>query len=726
MPNTEQRIPNQRIPNTESTNTEPTNTEQPTTFALHINSTPIMQHLSKWAPIAVFVLVATLFSCKPNTKADQTASTTAVPTKSSILDTFADLQILHYELPGWDQLTLKQKTLIYYLGEAALSGRDIIYDQHCKYNLAVRKTNEAIMSGYKGDRTTTEWKAFEVYAKRVWFSNGIHHHYSETKLEPTGFTADYFKTLVAGADASLLPMPAEQVIAQLSPVIFDPTVMAKRTNKDPKSDIVATSAVNFYEGVTSAEVDKFYGDMIKAGGKNAPMFGLNSKLVKENGKLVEKVWKSGGMYGPAIDKIIFWLEKAKTVAETEQQAIAIGKLVDYYKSGDLKKFDEFNIAWVKDTESTIDFINGFIEVYHDPKGYKADFEAIVQYNDPDATQKMAVVSKNAQYFEDNSTIMQEHKKPNVKGVSYRVINVAMEGGDCSPATPIGVNLPNSNWIRETHGSKSISLNNIEDAYGKAGGAAATQEFANDADEIAGVQKYVTATGKMHTALHEVIGHASGQLNPGIPEPNVTLKHYSSTLEEARADLVALYFMPDPKLVEMGLLPDTEAYKTEFDTYIRNGLMQQLRRVKPGEDLEEDHMRNRQLVAAWAFEKGKDKGVVVREVRNGKTYFDVKDYAALRALFGDLLREIQRIKSEGDFKAAEALVETYGVKTDAELCKEVKARYGALPTKAYSGFVQPKLVPVTDANGNITDIKVEKEHDFVKQMLRFGKEYSFLK
>ncbi len=681
-----------------------------------------MQHLSKWA---AFVVLA-FFACKSENKPTEKVIGAAAPAATSVLDTFADLQILHYELPGWDQLTLKQKTLIYYLSEAALCGRDIIYDQHCKYNLAVRKTLEAIMSGYQGDRTTPEWKAFEVYAKRVWFSNGIHHHYSETKLEPIGFSADYFKALVAGADAGMLPMAANEVVAQLTPVIFDPTVVPKRTNKDPKTDIVASSAVNFYEGVTSAEVDQFYGTMIKKAGKNAPMFGLNSKLVKENGKLVEKVWKSGGMYGPAIDKIVYWLEKAKTVAENPQQATAIEYLIAYYKTGDLRLFDQYNIAWVKDTESSVDFINGFIEVYHDPKGYKADFESVVQYNDPDATQKMAVVSKNAQYFEDNSTIMPEHKKPNVKGVSYRVINVAMEGGDCAPATPIGINLPNSNWIREQHGSKSVSLNNIEDAYGKAGGAAATQEFANDPDEVARVQKYVTATGKMHTALHEVIGHASGQLNPGVPEPNVTLKHYASTLEEARADLVALYFMPDPKLVEMGLLPDAEAYKTEYDTYMRNGLMQQLRRIKPGEDLEEDHMRNRQLVAAWAFEKGKDKGVVVRELRNGKTYFDIRDYAALRVLFGDLLREIQRIKSEGDYKAAEALVETYGVKTDAELCKEVKARYAALPTKAYSGFVQPKFIPVTDANGNITDVKVEKEHEFVKQMLRYGKEYSFLK
>jgi dipeptidyl-peptidase-3 len=500
--------------------------------------------------------------------------------------------------------------------------------------------------------------------------------------------------------------------------------MPKRTSKDGP-DVVVNSSVNFYEGVTAVEVDKFYKEKIKAAGPNAPMFGLNSKLVKDEGVLKEIVWKSGGMYGAAIDKIAENLEKAIPFAENEQQQKALRLLVEYYRSGDLRKFDAYNIEWVKDTESTIDVINGFIEVYHDPKGYKADFEALVQYNDPDATKKMAIVSQNAQYFEDNSTIAPQHKKKSVKGVSYRVINVAMEGGDCAPSTPIGVNLPNSNWIREQYGSKSISLNNIENAYGKAGGALAVQEFANDPQEVEYAKKYAEACGKMHTALHEVIGHASGQLNPGVPEPNVTLQHYSSTLEEARADLVALYFMPDPKLVEWGLLPDQEAYKAEYDQYIRNGLLQQLRRLPPGHDIEEDHMRNRQLVAAWAFEKGKADQVIVKELRNGKTYYDIRDYTKLRALFGQLLAEIQRIKSEGDFKSAQALVETYGVKTDAATGKEVRERYAALPTKAYSGFVQPKLVARKDKNGNIIDVVVEKEHDFVKQMLRYGKEYSFL-
>jgi dipeptidyl-peptidase-3 len=639
-----------------------------------------------------------------------------------LLDTFADLQVLWYDLPGFDQLSIRQKTFIYYLSEATLAGRDIIYDQHCRHNLAVRKTLEAIFNTYKGDKSTADWKAFELYAKRIWFSNGIHHHYNEVKIQP-GFSQKYFATLVQGCEVAALPMPAAEVLNILTPVIFDPEVMPKRTSKDGP-DIVLNSSVNFYEGVTGAEVDKFYQEKLKAAGEHPPMFGLNSKLVKDKGVLKEIVWKSGGMYGPAIDKIVENLEKAIPFAENNQQKKALGLLVSYYKSGDLKTFDEFNIEWVKDTESKIDVINGFIEVYHDPKGYKADFEAMVQYNDPDATKKMAIVSKNAQYFEDNSTIAAAHKKKKVVGVSYRVINVAMEGGDCAPTTPIGVNLPNSNWIREL-GSKSVSLNNIENAYNQVGGALALQEFANDPEEIENAKKYGEACGKMHTALHEVIGHASGQLNPGVAEPNVTLKHYSSTLEEGRADLVALYFMPDPKLIGWGLMPDANAYKAEYDQYIRNGLLQQLRRLPAGADIEEDHMRNRQLVAAWAFEKGKADKVIVKEVRNGKTFYDIRDYAKLRVLFGQLLAEIQRIKSEGDYKAAEILVETYGVKTDKATGAEVKKRYGTLPTKAYSGFVQPKLVARKDANGKILDVKVEREFDFVKQMLRYGKEYSFL-
>lgn len=641
-----------------------------------------------------------------------------------LLDTFADLQILQYELPGWDKLDLRQKTLIYYLSEAGLAGRDIIYDQHCSYNLAVRKTIEAIHNTYKGDRNSADWKAFVEYSKRFWFSNGMHHHYNETKIIP-GFSKEYFATLVQGCDPAVLPMPAADLTRTLTPVIFDPNVLPKRTNKDEGVDVIKTSAVNFYSGVTADEVDAYYKDMIKKAGKKPPMFGLNSKLVKDGNVLKELTWKSGGMYGAAIDKIIENLEKAIPFAENDRQKAAIQLLVDYYKTGDLRKFDEFNEAWVKDTDGKVDFINGFIEVYHDPKGYKGDYESMVEYNDPDATEKMAIVSKNAQYFEDNSPISAAYKKAKVQGVSYRVINVAMESGDAAPSTPIGVNLPNSNWVRQDYGSKSVSLINIEDAYNKAGGAVATQEFANDPEEVARAAKYGEMCGKMHTALHEVIGHASGKLKEGVHEPAVTLKTYASTLEEGRADLVALYYMPDPKLVEWGLLPDAEAYKAEYDQYIRNGLLQQLRRLQPGHDIEEDHMRNRQLIAKWVLEKGNADHVIVKEVRNGKTYYDIRDYVKLRALFGQLLTEIQRIKSEGDYAAARALVEGYGVKTDAALGKEVRTRYEALPTKPYSGFVQPKLVAVKDAAGNITDVKVERELDFVQQMLRYGKEYSFL-
>ena len=669
-------------------------------------------------------LLLAAFACgeKKPTPAATPTPTPEAGADQVLLDTFADLQILWYDLPGFDQLSLKQKTFIFYLSEAALVGRDIIYDQHCKHNLAIRKTIEAIYNSYAGDKTTADWKAFEVYSKRVWFSNGIHHHYNEVKILP-GFSKEYFASLLQGTDAALLPMPVADITYTLTPVMFDPTIMPKRTSKDGP-DVVRNSSVNFYEGVTAAEVDKFYKDKLKTAGKTPPMFGLNTKLVKDEGVLKEIVWKSGGMYGPAIDKITENLEKALPFAENEQQKKALGLLIAYYKSGDLKTFDQYNLEWIKDTASTIDVINGFIEVYHDPKGYKGDFEAAVQYNDPDATKKMAIVSKNAQYFEDNSTIDAQHKRDNVKGVSYRVINVAMEGGDCAPSTPIGINLPNSNWIREI-GSKSISLNNIENAYNKVSGVLALQEFANDPEEIENAKKYGEACGKMHTALHEVIGHASGKLNPGVAEPNMTLKHYSSTLEEGRADLVALYFMPDPKLIEFGLMPDATAYKAEYDQYIRSGLLQQLRRLPAGADIEEDHMRNRQLVAAWAFEKGKEEQVIVKEMRNGKTYYDIRDYAKLRVLFGQLLADIQRIKSEGNFNAARDLVETYGVKTDKATGTEVRSRYASLPTKAYSGFVQPKLVAEKDANGNIIDVKVEREHDFVKQMLRYGKQYSFL-
>ncbi len=647
-----------------------------------------------------------------------------------ILDSFADLQILRYDLPGWEELSLRQKILIYYLGEAALAGRDITYDQYGKYNLTVRKTLEAIFNTYKGDRTKQEWKAFEVYAKRVWFSNGIHHHYNETKILPE-FSQEYFAELINGTDVGALPLAQGQTPAALLDtlyrVMFDPSFLPKRTNKAADVDVVLTSAVHFYENITADEVDRFYQRQLRAAGPNPPLVGLNSKLIGvKGGEPYERVWRAGdGMYGAAIDKIIENLEKAIPYAENEQQQKVIRLLIEYYRSGDLRKFDEYNIAWVQDTASAVDFINGFIEVYHDPKGYKADWEAVVQYNDPEATRKMAILSRNAQYFEDNSPVAPAYKRKQAKGISYRVINVAMEGGACAPSTPIGINLPNSDWIRAQYGSKSISLSNIENAYARSGGAAAVAEFAHDEEEVALARRYGEIVGKIHTALHEVIGHASGQLKAGVAQPSATLKQYASTLEEARADLVALYYLADPKLVDWGVLPDTLAYRAGYDQYLRNGLLQQLRRIAPGQNLEQDHMRNRHLVSAWVLERAQADSAVVRVVRQGKTYIDIRNYTRLRGLFGQLLAEVQRIKSEGDFEAARRLVETYGVRVDADLVRQVQERYANLPTKPYSGFVQPRLILVKDAQGNITDVRAEPETDFVQQMLRYGREYAFL-
>jgi dipeptidyl-peptidase III len=689
--------------------------------------------MQKFILLSLFLSSILFFACQPqdpnwpggnySKNNPETGSTTKI-----VVDTFADIQILRYEVPGFEQLTLQQKTLIYYLSQATLAGRDIIFDQNCRYNLAVRRTCEAILQNEKIDRSTADFKKFEVYARRVFFSNGIHHHYNEVKISPD-FSADWFANSLKSTDMKTLPLaPNETVeafLSKISPVIFDSKVMAKRVNKDENADIIAASSCNFYENLTAVEVDGFYGRIKGTGEKNAPSYGLNSKLIKDANGISERVYKMNGMYGGAIENVVNWLEKAVLVAENDQQRKALAILVEYYKTGDLKKWDEYCINWVLDTASVVDYTNGFIEVYHDPKGYKGDWQSYICYSDPDATQKMSIISKNAQWFEDNGPIQDQYKKKAVKGISYRVINVAQEGGSCAPATPIGENLPNAEWIRENYGSKSFSFNNIIAAYGKVGGVSALGEFANDADEIARAKKYGEVTDKMHTALHEVLGHASGRLKDGVVEPAVTLKNYYSTLEEGRADLFALYYMPDPKVVALGVLPDAEAYKAEYDNYIRNGMMQQLRRVPLGANIEEDHMRNRQMVAAWAFEKGQKEGVITREKRDGKTYFDIKDYAKLRVLFGQLLSEIQRIKSEGDFAAGKALVEGYGVKVDAELHKEVKNRFAALPNKPFSGFVQPRLVPIMDTAGKIIDVKIEQTNDFLKQQLEFGKMWSFL-
>lgn len=676
--------------------------------------------------------IALFEACKPNDPnwpgGKQNATAPAPSQTMTVLDTFADVQVLKYEVPGWEQLSVQQKTLIYYLSQATLAGRDIIFDQNCKWNLAVRKTLEAVLQSEKTERTGMEFPAFEKYAKRVFFSNGIHHHYNEVKIQPS-FSQKWFETAVKSVDPGKLPLASGETVdaflAKISPVIFDPNIAAKRVNKDENADIIAASSCNFYEGLTAKEVDGFYDKLKGSGEKNPPSYGLNSKLVKNASGISEQVYKVGGMYGPALEKVVFWLEKAVGVAENAQQAKGLQLLIDYYKTGDLKKWDQYCIAWVQDTASVVDYTNGFIEVYHDPKGYKGDWQSYICYADPDATQKMSIISRNAQWFEDNGPIQDIYKKKSVKGISYRVINVAQEGGSCAPATPIGENLPNAEWIREDFGSKSFSFNNIITAYGKVGGASALSEFANDAEEIERGKKYGEVTDKMHTALHEVLGHASGRLKDGVPEPANTLKNYYSTLEEGRADLFALYYMPDPKLVALGVLPDGEAYKAEYDNYIRNGMMQQLRRVPIGANIEEDHMRNRQMVARWVFEKGQKDGVIAREVRNGKTYFDIKDYAKLRVLFGQMLSEIQRIKSEGDFAAGKALVEGYGVKVEPELHKEVKSRFAALPNKPFSGFVQPELMPVTDASGKIIDVKINPVTNFMQQQLQFGKEWGFL-
>ena len=646
-----------------------------------------------------------------------------------LADQFADLQVLRYRIPGFENLTLQQKELLYYLSQAARSGHDIIWDQNYRHNLLIRKTIENIVEHYEGDRKDPRWEQFMVYAKRVWFSNGIHHHYSTRKLIPEFDTA-YWSALIQGCPKATFPVtpscsnPA-QLAAFLQPILFDPKIDAKRVNQESGIDLVQGSANNFYSGVTQKEVEAYYKPLKNPADTTPVWFGLNSRLTKVNGKVTEIPWKSGGLYGEAIDRIRFWLQKAITVAENPKQKKALELLVEYYKTGDLKTWDAYNIAWVQDTESMIDVVNGFIEVYGDPLGMRASYESVVSFRDMEATKRIKAIGDQAQWFEDQSPILAEHKKAKVTGISAKVITVVQEAGDASPSTPIGINLPNADWIRKMHGSKSVALGNIVYAYNEMGAKGSSiQEFAWDQAEIDRSKKFGPLAGDLHTDLHEVIGHASGQLNPGIGTPKETLKQYASTLEEARADLVALYYIMDPKLIELGVMPSLEVGKAEYDGYIRNGLMLQLRRLEPGENLEESHMRNRQLNAAWAYQKGLANKVIERKQRDGKTYFVVNDYNALRDLFGQLLREIQRIKSEGDFKAGQALVETYGVKVEQALVAEVKKRFESIQSKPYSGFIQPRLVPVM-VQGKIKDVKVEYPDNFVEQMMEFGREYATL-
>ena len=643
------------------------------------------------------------------------------------VEQFADLQILRYRVPGFEDLSLKQKELVYYLTEAALQGRDILFDQNGKYNLTIRRMLEAVYTGYKGDKNTPDFKAMEVYLKRVWFSNGIHHHYGSEKFVP-GFTPEFFRQAVQSVDAATLPLAEGQTVEQLCeevfPVIFDPTVMPKRVNQAAGEDLVLTSACNYYDGVTQQEAEDFYNALKNPQDETPVSYGLNSRLVKEDGKIQEKVWKVGGLYGQALEKIVYWLKKAEGVAETPEQKAVIAKLMEFYETGDLKTFDEYAILWVKDLNSRIDFVNGFTESYGDPLGMKASWESLVNFKDLEATQRTELISGNAQWFEDHSPVDGQFKKEKVKGVSAKVITAAILAGVLYPATAIGINLPNANWIRSHHGSKSVTIGNITDAYNKAAhGNGFNEEFVYSDAELQLIDKYADVTDELHTDLHECLGHGSGKLLPGV-DPDA-LKAYGSTIEEARADLFGLYYVADPKLVELGLTPSADAYKAQYYTYLMNGLMTQLVRIEPGNNVEEAHMRNRQLIARWVYEKGAAEKVVELVKKDGKTYVVINDYEKVRDLFGRLLAEIQRIKSTGDYAGAHDLVEAYAVKVDPALHAEVLERYKKLNLAPYKGFVNPKYEAVTDADGTITDVTVTYDEGYAEQMLRYSKDYSTL-
>ena len=644
-----------------------------------------------------------------------------------IVEQFADLQLLRYRVAGFENLSLRQKELIYYLSEAALEGRDILFDQNGKYNLQIRKLLEAVYVSYSGDRNNPEFQGLEVYLKRVWFSSGIYHHYACDKFVPT-FSPEFLRECIEQVDVASLPLKdGESVQAmcdKLFPVMFDPKVMPKRVNQADGEDLVMTSAANYYEGVTQDEAEKFYAMQKVAADPHPVMYGMNSRLVKKDGVLQEEVWKLDGMYGEAIQKIIFWLGKAEAVAENEAQREVIRLLIDFYRTGDLKTFDTYSIAWLKDTDSKVDFVNGFIESYGDPLGMKASWESIVNFKDEEATHRTEIISQHAQWFEDHSPVSPSFKKEVVRGVSAKVITAAMLGGDLYPSSAIGINLPNSNWIRSLHGSKSVTIGNLTDAYNKAAkGNGFREEFVYSQEEKDLLEKYADITGDLHTDLHECVGHGSGKLLPGV-DPDA-LKAYGSTIEEARADLFGLYYLPDEKLVELGLTPDKEAYKAEYYAYMMNGLLTQMVRIEPGCDLEEAHMRNRQLIARWALENGKSKNVVELVKKEGKTYVKINDYLQLRRLFAALLSEIQRIKSEGDYEAARALVEKYAVKLDATLHEEILNRYRSLHLAPYKGFVNPVYLPQYDAEGRIVDVKLDYTEGYTEQMLRYGRDYSNL-
>jgi dipeptidyl-peptidase-3 len=702
---------------TNCTRTTPTGSEQP-------NSNPVA------TPITEAELEATKAA---NTRASTISAAATPPPANVVSEQFADLRILRYSVPGFETLSTKQKELLYYLYEAALSGRDIIYDQNYKHNLRVRRTLEALWDANQEHLTgpqAEQAKKFNTYAKRVWFSNGIHHHYSTRKFVPA-CTPAYFTSLVKAADPKTLPLlqgeSVDKFIRFITPIVFDPNVAPKRVNQEKGKDLVVTSANNFYEGVTQREVESFYAKRMDKNDPTPVSYGLNSKLERSSPAkpIQERVWHTKGMYGKSITQIVYWLGKAVDVAETVEQKAALGKLILFYSQGDLKMWDDYNIAWVKDVRSRVDVVNGFIETYADPLGMRASYESVVSFKDLEASKRIAAIAKEAQWFEDNSSIMDEHKKKNVVGITAKVITTVVEAGDAAPSTPIGINLPNAEWIRKDHGSKSVSLGNIVEAYDLASAnSGLLDEFAFSKEEVARARQHMALAGKLHTDMHEVIGHASGQINPGVGTPKQTLKSYASAIEEGRADLVALYYLPDAKLQQLGVVPSADVAKAAYDNYLRNGLMTQLTRLTLGETVEEAHMRNRQMVAKWVFEKGQKEKVVELVKRNGKTYVRINDYDKLRKLFGLLLRETQRITSEGDYAGAQYLIETYGVKVDPVLHKEVLARYARLNIAPYQGFIQPRLVPV-EVEGRVVDVKLEYPDDFAQQMLEYGRKYKTL-
>ncbi len=677
--------------------------------------------------ILLFMISIIMNSCNHMNKKKEVNDKENNDTFSFLIDRFADIKIMQYQVPEWDKLSLQQKKLVYYLSQAALSGRDIIWDQNYKYNLVIRRILENIIEHYKGDRNSKEWQEFMIYVKRVWFANGIHHHYSSEKMLPN-FNKDYFINLIKNSPNSNWPLleneNLQQLIDKIVPIIFDPNVDSKKVNTKEGEDLIKTSSNNFYEGVTEKEVIEYYKKIKIYNDTNPISYGLNSKLIKINGKIVEKTWKIGGMYSQAIEKIVYWLEKAATVAENQLQKQVIHKLIEYYKTGDLKTFDEYNILWVKDTVSHIDFVNGFIEVYGDPLAMRGSWEALVNFKDVEATKRAEIISKNAKWFENNSPVSPEFKKKNIKGVSAKVITVVQLAGDCYPSTPIGINLPNANWIRRVYGSKSVTIDNITYAYDQsAKNSGFIQEFAYSQKEIEMNEKYGYLASKIHTDLHECVGHGSGQLKPGVTAE--ALKNYHSVIEETRADLFALYYIMDKKLIELNIMPTLEVGKTAYNNYIRNGLMTQLARIELNKNIEQAHMRCRQLIAKWAFDKGLQDKVIEKKIKNGKTYFVINDYDKLRSIFAEMLKEIQRITSEGDYAAAKKLVEQYAVKVDINLHKEVKGRYDKLNLAPYGGFINPILTPVYDQNGEIIDVKLSYSGDYVAQMMYYSKNYSFL-